>query len=97
MAYPMERQLTTCTVTGPAIGTTSTTALAANPARMYACFINESDKEMWLQLGTTAVKHQGIYLDAGDRFEITQNNLYTGIVTALADSSGKILAVIECV
>ena len=87
---------TTFTTSGPTIGNTSTTALAANANRKNATFVNDSDETIYLARGATAVMHQGPRLNAnGGSFEINANNLYTGIVTGICASGGKVLCVEE--
>lgn len=86
----------TFTASGPTIANTSTTALAANADRKTATFVNDSNETIYLRRGATAVMNQAIRLNAsGGSFEINANNLYTGIVTAICASGGKILCVEE--
>jgi hypothetical protein len=75
-----------------AVATSSTEALAANPARLYALLVNDSDATVYLALGETAVAGQGIRLNAsGGSYEISQllGNLYTGVITAIHAGTGS--------
>lgn len=77
-------------------GSLSEVALAANPERVYALFINDSDAVMYLRLGETAVAHEGILLAiTGGSYEITLDNLYRGVVNVICASSGKVLMITE--
>jgi hypothetical protein len=89
--------LATVTPSGPNVTTTSGEALAANTARKYAAFINDSNVTIYLALGTTAVVNQGIRLSAhGGSYEITSMNLFTGVVNAIHGGTGnKVLCLTE--
>lgn len=92
--------VTTCTANSVTVGSSSTTLLAANANRKYACFSNTSDELVYIQLGGTAVQGKGIMLgiegEANDRYEITIDKLYKGIVTAICSSGSKVVATEEC-
>ena len=64
----------------------STLVLAANAARQYGLFINDSDTTIWLRLdGSAAITDLGVMLLAnGGAFEMSKKygNLYTGAVYA---------------
>jgi hypothetical protein len=75
-----------------AVTTSSTTVLAANPARLYALLVNDSDTTLYLALGDPAVAGRGIRLNAqGGAYEISQllGNLYTGVITAIHAGTGS--------
>jgi hypothetical protein len=56
--------------------------LAANPNRIFAVLQNDSDTDLYITLGPTAVPNQGLRLAAnGGAYEIGAGNLYTGPVT----------------
>lgn len=79
-----------------ASASTSETALAANPSRIYAFFQNDSDTVMYLRLGETSVANEGIRLSAsGGWHEINLTNLYRGAVNVLCVTAGKVLTVTE--
>jgi len=79
-----------------AVGVASTSILAANTARIFAQFVNDSDTVIYLWLGAVAVINEGIRLNAnGGSFEINLTNLYTGAVHAIAGGAAKNLTVTE--
>ncbi len=79
-----------------AIAAVSTAVLAANAARIFAQFVNDSDEVIYLDLSATAVMNEGIRLNAnGGAFEINHTNLYTGAITAICATGGKNLTVTE--
>jgi len=90
---------TTPTHTAVAVATSSTQALAANTARLYALFINDSDTTIYLKLGAAAALNQGIRLNAnGGSYEMHPGaqNVYTGAIYAIQGASGtKNLLVLE--
>ncbi len=78
--------------------TSSTSVLAANVARRYALFTNDSDTTLYLNLAGTAVANKGIRLNAnGGSYEMSagQGNLTTQAVTAICASNAKNLLVLE--
>ena len=90
MTTPLATEITIATAS------TSETALAANPARVYAFFQNDSDTTMYLRLGETSVANEGIRLSAhGGWHEINLTNLYRGVVNVLCTVAGEELLVTE--
>lgn len=78
------------------VGNVSTAVLAANSARMFAVFTNDSANVIYLCLGTPAVANRGIRLSAnGGQYIIDQTRLYTGQVTAIAPAGASNLTVSE--
>jgi hypothetical protein len=78
------------------VGTASTVVLAANPARQYAIIVNDSDEAIYLSLGNDAQLNKGIRLNAsGGSYEILEENMFTGRVTAISTSGSKVLTYIE--
>lgn len=77
--------------TAKTIATTTggTIVVPANPNRIYARFMNNGSASIYLNLGgtTTVATTNGIRLDALGVYEINQNNLYTGQVTAITSST----------
>lgn len=82
------------TVNDPVISVanSSTQVLAANATRLYALFVNDSDSEIWLRLGSAAVVNQGIRLNArGGAYEmgLAFRNLWRAAIFAIhAQSAG---------
>lgn len=75
---------------------TSAVALAANTDRVYAWFQNESNQVIYLNLGATAVRSEGIRLSAsGGYYEINAVNLYRGVVNYIVEGADKKLLVAE--
>ncbi len=63
-------------------------ALAANPDRISAVLVNDSDTDVYIKLGADPAVGTGIKLSAyGGSFAITAANLYTGIITAICASA----------
>lgn len=60
---------------------TSGTLAAANPYRVALYVSNPSSKEVWLALGATATKEEGIWLKKESGSTTLLN--YTGIVTCV--------------
>ena len=78
------------------VAITSTAVIAANAARTFATFVNDSANVIYICLGTPAVANAGIRLNAnGGSFEINRDNLYTGAVTAIAVGGASNLVVTE--
>lgn len=76
------------------VGSSDTTVLAVSATRQFAVFVNDSDEVIYLSLSATAVMNEGIRLNAsGGAYEINQNNLYTGEVSAICASGTKNLTV----
>ena len=88
----------TATHSQPTIGATTTVALAANAARLYALLVNDSNEDVYIKLGAAAVLNQGIRLNAGGgSYELNRRvgNLHTGAINAICASGGKVLLVTE--
>ena len=86
------------THTEAAVGSGTTTVLAANAARVYALFVNDSDTTIYLRLGEDAILNEGIRINAnGGSFEMTQQqgNLYDGVVNGIASAGSKNMTVLE--
>jgi hypothetical protein len=76
---------------GVDVGTSSTEVRAANTERRYLLLVNDSDTEIYVALGTDAVLNEGIRLNsAGGWYEMLEGqNLYTGVVNAIASAATK--------
>lgn len=89
-------------IDNPTIGTSSTLALAAKKpgqTRLRAVLCNNSDEDMYICPGETAIDTAGIPLKANggsytDRPDRT-GYIYQGIYTAICASGGKVLSVTE--
>ena len=72
-----------------AVSNVSQTALASNPNRKSATFVNDSANTIYLGLEDAAVVGSGIRLNAnGGSYEINYINRFTGLVTAIAGVVG---------
>ena len=81
---------------GVEVDDSSTLIIAANPKRKYAAIVNDSDEEIYLGLGEAAVMNAGIRLNAnGGSYEITNDNIFKGVINAICASGGKILTIVE--
>lgn len=85
--------------TAPTIATASTTlALAANPDRTYALFINDGITNIvYLKVGAAAVLREGIRLALGESYEMSaaKGNLSTEAVNGIAAAADIELLVTE--
>lgn len=87
---------TSVTNTKVTVNNTSTTILAANNGRLGATFVNTSNEEITLSLSGTAVSKEGIPLAAsGGAYVMDADGIYTGVITAICASGGKVLSVTE--
>ena len=68
----------------------STEVRAANPRRADAVFVNDSNQPIYLARGNAAVLNAGIRLNAnGGSYEINRNNLFLGVIIAIAVGGDK--------
>lgn len=78
------------------VGATSTRFLEQNPNRHYVALVNDSDEDIYIALGQTAVSNKGIRLNsAGGSYEINMLNPFYGFVEAICASGSKNLCVVE--
>jgi len=75
------------------VGNTSTSVLSANANRALAILVNDSDEEIYVYYGATAVINEGIRLNAEGGSVVEDN--YTGVITAICSSGSKNLTVTE--
>ena len=61
----------------------SSIILATSTARQYVAIVNSSSTDVYLSLGPTAFVGRGILLKAGGSYEILEENLYTGAISAI--------------
>ncbi len=79
-------------------GAVSTVALAANASRKYAVLVNDSDKEVYIMVGETAVLNQGIRINPnGGSYEMAAvyRNLDLRVINAISSAADKKLLVTE--
>lgn len=85
--------------TTAACGTSTTTALAADAARTYVMFINDSDTVIYLKVGASAVVNEGVRINAnGGSWEMSTSfgNESTTVINCIHGGSGtKVLTVYE--
>lgn len=90
------REPATLSNTGVSVGTSTTQVLASNANRLYAAIVNDSDNEIYLALGASAVLSRGILLNPnGGSFEITSVNPFTGVINAICAVAAQVLTVVE--
>lgn len=84
--------------TQPAIGASTTAALAANTSRKYVLLVNDSDSVIYIKIGAAAVLNQGIRLNAsGGSYEMSaiHGNLDTRAINGISSGAAKVLLVTE--
>ena len=87
---------TTTTNSGVVVGVASTPVLAANPARITATFVNDSNALIYLSKGAPAVIGQGIRLNRwGGSYTIKGDNLTREVINAIATTAASNLVVTE--
>ncbi|BAY74182.1 hypothetical protein NIES25_51640 [Nostoc linckia NIES-25] len=87
-----------CTNDEKSLNANGTLLLEANANRSYAIFVNNSNIDITLVLAESAnaVNKKGVIIKPrGGSYEINQNNLYTGKISAVAASNCKI-SFVEC-
>ena len=80
------------------VTSTSIEALAANPVRVSALFINDSGASIYLKFGATAVINEGIRLNGfGGSYELTiqSGTMITDAVNAVGAAGSLALLVLE--
>lgn len=79
------------------VDTSSGIALAANTARKYAYFQNDSDTVIYLSVGAPAKLNHGIRLGAnGDAYAFIEGqNLTSDFIYAICSATPKLLLVTE--
>jgi len=90
----IQHDFSTGVATNATVGVTSTLALAANEARKYCILINDSDEEIYLSLGSTAVLNKGIRLNRkGGLIEIGGDKPFRGAIYAISTTGSKNLSI----
>jgi len=77
---------------------TATEVLSANSGRLYALISNQdSTNPVYCVFGatSTAAVNKGIKIEAGEYYEITPQNLYTGKVSCIASGGAVVVGTIE--
>lgn len=76
--------------------TGDTEVVGINPMRSYLLIVNDSDTDMYLNLGGPAVVNQGIRINnSGGSYEINSTNLFKGRVCAICSAASKKLLITE--
>lgn len=71
------------------VGTTAVAVVLANPDRKYVLICNDSDTDMYLAIGTTAVLNKGKLLGIKGVYEMNLSNLMTGTISAVTSKASK--------
>lgn len=77
---------------------TSTKILDANERRITVLAINQGPQRIWLKFQPASVdnlKDDDPWLDKGDVFEMIPDNIYTGEISAIADSGTPSITIEE--
>jgi hypothetical protein len=78
-------RLVTCTNTTSTVATSgATTILAGNSARQYVSInVASTSPAVYLNMANSTATAAGTIIQAGGRYEITQDNFYNGVIKAL--------------
>lgn len=90
--------LTAVTHSAATCGVTTGAMLAANANRKYALIVNDSDTDIYIKIGASAVMNQGIRINAnGGSYEMSHSfgNLNTGAINGITSAAGKNVIVTE--
>lgn len=78
------------------VGSTSTPVLSTNANRRFLFLVNDSDENIYVSLGPTAVLNEGILLTAGGgALTLDIASMWLGSISAICASGGKNLTVSE--
>jgi hypothetical protein len=78
------------------IGSTSTSVLGTNLTRRFLFLVNDSDENIYVSLGPTAVLNEGILLTAGGgALTLDIASMWLGSISAICASGSKNLTVSE--
>ncbi len=74
------------------VGTDTGVVLPANPRRLYVALKNTSEQQVSLKLGADAVEGEGIILDPGEAFEMSElaGNLDVRVINGINDGVGAV-------
>ncbi len=82
------------TNTKVSIGSTSTLISNVNRNRKFLVLVNDSNEDIYIALGSTAVMNEGLKINASTG-TVTINSDYTGKVYGICSSGGKNLTKVE--
>lgn len=81
---------------GVTVGSSTTQIAPVNANRLYLAIVNDSDEDIYLALGNSAVLNEGIRINAnGGSFEMNGTNLFTGIVNGICSSGSKNVTLLQ--
>lgn len=92
-AVTAEKTASSTTSTGVTVGSSSTTVIASNANRKAVIIVNDSDETVYLKYGTGAAANSGIRLNASGG--TIREEMYTGVITGICASGGKVVTVTE--
>lgn len=79
------------------VGTTSMELLPANAARRYAHVFNNTANAIYIQYSSAAALNQGIKLNPGNYFILSGDDLWLGVVNAIALIPNQLIDVLEAI
>jgi len=88
-------EVTSITNFNVSVGSSNTQVLAANSSRKLLILVNDSDEDIYIALGATAILNSGIRLNKKGGSLTLDDPKYTGIVNAICSSGSKNLVGIE--
>ena len=78
------------------VGLVSTAVLGSNSGRRFLFLVNDSDENIYVSLGSTAVMNEGILLTSGGgALTLDIASMWLGDISAICASGGKNLTVSE--
>lgn len=81
-------------ISGVSVNNVSTSVVGVNRNRKFLILTNDSDENIYVACASTAVMNQGIRLSANGG-SVVIDDRYTGVVTAICATGGKVLCVCE--
>jgi len=82
--------------TNVVVGSSSTTVLVSNSSRRFLFLVNDSDENIYVSLGSTAVMNEGILLTAGGgALTLDIASMWLGAISAICASGSKNLTISE--
>jgi hypothetical protein len=88
-------EVTSITNFNVSVGSSNTQVLTANSSRKLLILVNDSDEDIYIALGATAILNSGIRLNKKGGSLTLDDPKYTGIVNAICSSGSKNLVGIE--
>lgn len=89
------KEVTSITNFNVSVGSSNTQVLAANSSRKLLILVNDSDENIYIALGETAILNSGIRLNKKGGSLTLDDPKYTGVVNAICSSGSKNLVGIE--